>query len=91
MYRSSPCCSTLNRNVGTASLAQGWACVKFFVPKQSMPCRSTKTLNTIYITSLGMSKECTEAVHAVALVNTNVSTGLGVCEISAEDVHAAAL
>ena len=60
MYRSSPCCSTLNRNV----IEQVWACLKY-VPKQSMPCRST--FNAIYITSLGMCKVCTEAVHAVAL------------------------
>ena len=54
-----------------------------------MPCRSA--LNTIYITSLGMFKECTAAGHAVALVNTNVCTGLGVREVCTEAVHAAAL
>ena len=43
---------------------------------RSSPLRST--LNTGYITGLGMCKVCTEAVHCVALW-TRVTLGLGMC------------
>ena len=43
---------------------------------RSSPFRST--LNTGYITGLGMCKVCTEAVHCVALW-TRVTLGLGMC------------
>ena len=54
----------------------------------SSPVRST--LNTGYITCLGMCKVCTEAVHSVAL-NTGYITCLGMCKVYTEAVHSEAL
>ena len=55
---------------------------------RSSPFRST--LNTGYITGLGMCKVCTEAVHSVALW-TRVTLGLGMCKVCTEAVHSVAL
>ena len=54
---------------------------------RSSPFRST--LNTSYITALGMCKVCTEAVHSVALW-TRVTLGLGMCKLCTEAVHSVA-
>ena len=55
---------------------------------RSSPLRST--LNTSYITALGMCKVCTEAVHSVALW-TRVTLGLGMCKVCTEAIHSVAL
>ena len=54
---------------------------------RSSPLRST--LNTGYITGLGMCAVCTEAVHCVALW-TSYITGADICEVCTEAVHCVA-
>ena len=50
------------------------------------------TLNTGYISGLGMCEVCTEAVDCVALnLNTGYITGLGMCEVCTEAVDRVAL
>ena len=55
---------------------------------RSSPFRST--LNTGYITCLGMCKVCTEAVHSVAPW-TRVILRWDMCEVCTEAVHSVAL
>ena len=55
---------------------------------RSSPFRST--LNTGYITCLGMCKVCTEAVHSVALW-TRVTLRWDMCKVCTEAVHSVAL
>ena len=65
----------------TRVTSQVWACVKYMY--RSSPFRSTfntfrSTLNTGYITGLGMCEVCTEAVHSVALW-TRVTSQVWAC------------
>ena len=55
---------------------------------RSSPFRST--LNTGYITCLGMCKVCTEAVHSVALW-TRVTLRWDMCKVCTDAVHSVAL
>ena len=55
---------------------------------RSSPFRST--LNTGYITCLGMCKVCTEAVHSVALW-TRVTLRWDMCKVCTEAVHSVAI
>ena len=56
--------------------------VSFTRPCRRLACCSPlrSTLNTGYITGLGMCKVCTEAVHSVALW-TRVTLGLDMCKV----------
>ena len=56
---------------------------------RSSPLRSS--LNTGYISGLGMCEVCTKAVHFVALWTRVNITGLGMCEVCTEAVHCVAL
>ena len=48
--------------------------------------RLRSSLNTGYITGLGMCEVCTEAVHCAALWTRTYITGLGMCEVCTEAV-----